>query len=99
MERKMHPNLRISLVAVAVALILPAGPLRGKTKPAPSPQAAEALKVATPDQIIQYVRHRFQVPASVKLTAEPLHKSSYSPFYETLVTSDDGKEKHTNNIF
>jgi len=45
------------------------------------------------------VRDRFNVPESVKLTAEPLRNSQFPVFLQTTVTSDDGKEKRANNFF
>jgi protein-disulfide isomerase len=95
----MRSKLRTSIAVVAVTLTLSVNPLRGKTRAVPTPQVPEVLKVASPDKIIQYVRDRFQVPESVKLTVEPLHKSSYPALYETSITSDDGKQKRTDNIF
>ena len=86
----------VMLVAV---LILPVSPVRATTKPVAQGKAPEVLNVASPDKIIQYVRDRFQVPESVKLTVEPLRKSSYPAFYETVITSDDGKQKRTDSIF
>ena len=84
---------------LAAAVILPVNPARASTKPVSRAEAAEVMNVASPEKIIQYVRDRFQVPESVKLTVEPLHKSSYPAFYETVITSDDGKQKHTNDVF
>lgn len=87
------------LGTLAAVVILAANPLRSETRPAARTQAATVLEVASPEKIIQYVRDRFQVPESVKLTVEPLRKSSYPAFYETAITSDDGKQKRTDNIF
>jgi protein-disulfide isomerase len=86
-------------VILAAILILSVNPVRAATRPGPQAKAPEVLNVASPEKIIQYVRDRFQVPESVKLTVEPLHKSSYPALYETLITSDDGKQKRTNNVF
>ena len=51
------------------------------------------------DKIVQYIRQRFGVPETVKLTAGPLHNSSFPGFFETVVTSDDGKQKRPSNVF
>jgi protein-disulfide isomerase len=93
----MKPKIQRLLLATILVLSVSIG--WGKTKAVRRAQTPEVLNMASPDKIIQYVRDRFQVPESVKLTVEPLHKSSYPAFYETAITSDDGKQKHTNNVF
>jgi protein-disulfide isomerase len=98
MKLKIARVMRFHLL-LAATLILPVNPVRATTKPVLQAKALEVLNVASPDEIIQYVRDRFQVPESVKLTVEPLRKSSCPAFYETVITSDDGKQKHANNIF
>jgi len=84
---------------LATALVFSAKTVWGSTRPVARENTPAILNVASPDKIVQYVRDRFQVPESVKLTVEPLRKSSYPAFYETVITSDDGKQKHTNDIF
>jgi protein-disulfide isomerase len=54
---------------------------------------------ATRQKIIRYVRARFGVPDSVKLTADPLRPFTYPQFLQTTITSDDGKQKHSNPAF
>jgi protein-disulfide isomerase len=59
------------------------------------PGALSASSIS-PERIVQFVRERFEVPESVSLTAGPVHDSAMFPgFYETAVTSDDGKQKRT----
>jgi protein-disulfide isomerase len=84
---------------VAGILSLSVNTVLASTRPVAREKAPVVLSVASPDKIIQYVRDRFQVPDSVKLTVEPLRKSVYPVFYETAITSDDGKQKRTDNIF
>jgi len=99
MKFRMERHARLhQLVMLAACLILPVSYLGAKATPARQAGGSQVLNVASPEKIIQYVRDRFQVPESVKLTVEPLHKSSYPAFYETVITSDDGKQKRTNNI-
>lgn len=83
----------------AAVLLASTNPVWASTRPVAREETPEVLSLASPDRIIQYVRDRFQVPESVKLTAEPLHRSSFPAFYETAITSDDGKQKRTDNIF
>lgn len=47
---------------------------------------------AVSDKILQYIRNRFGVPDTVKLTLGALHTSAIAPdFNEGMVTVDDGK--------
>jgi protein-disulfide isomerase len=53
----------------------------------------------TREKIIRYVRDRFNIPDSVKITMTDLRESAYPDFLETTVTVDDGKEKHSQPFF
>lgn len=53
----------------------------------------------THEKIIRYVRDRFSIPDSVKITMTDLRESAYPDFLETTVTLDDGKEKHSQPLF
>jgi protein-disulfide isomerase len=62
--------------------------------------AAQALnQAATREKIIQYVRQRFNIPDTVKLTVSEFRDSAYTDFYQTLVTVDDGKDKKSQPFF
>lgn len=63
------------------------------------PGNAATAEAATRQTILRYVRARFGVPDSVKLTADPLVPFSYPEFLQTTITTDDGKQKHTNPAF
>ena len=93
-----HPSFRKGLWASAVCLLF-AGALRGETKGPQQVRLAAASEIATPAKIVQYVRDRFEVPESVKLTAEPLGNSPFPVFSQTTVTVDDGKGKRASNVF
>ena len=54
---------------------------------------------ATPANIIQYVRDRFQVPEAIRVDAKPVHQSAFPSFYQTAVTVDDGKQKRVSDVF
>ncbi len=54
---------------------------------------------ASPTEILKFVRDRFEVPESVRLAAAPLRESAIRGFYETIVNSDDGKQKRSNDVF
>lgn len=83
------------LVCGACVLLIGAGSMPGKTKD----NSTLPNEVASPDKIVQYVRDRFDVPENVKLTAQPLDRSQFPMFFQTVVTSDDGKQKRTSNVF
>jgi len=52
---------------------------------------------ATRAKIVRFVRAKFGVPDSTKLTADPLEPSPDPDFLKTTITSDDGKQKRTNH--
>ena len=91
------PSLGKSLLGCVCLLLLGANVLCGGT--GRDTRAAAAAGLASPEKIVQYVRDRFEVPQSVKVTAEPLGNSQFPVFYQTVVTTDDGKEKRANNVF
>lgn len=82
--------LRYLALASLVATVLTASPLllaQGPTQP------------AVRDKIIRYVRGRFNIGESVKLTMTDLRETAYPDFLETTVTLDDGKDKRTQPLF
>jgi len=73
--------------------------LLGDTRHAGGAGKAGVSELPAPASIVQYVRDRFEIPEKVKLDAEPLRRSSYPQFYQTVVTLDDGKQKQTSNVY
>lgn len=67
--------------------------------PASRPESGPTSDAAIREKVLAYVRAKFGVPASVKLTADPLRPSIYPGFLETTITADDGKQKHLNSAF
>ncbi len=95
-----NPSLRDRLLTCSLCLFLVGGnALAAETGLPQDARARAATGLASPEKIVQYVRDRFNVPESVKLTAEPLRNSQFPVFLQTTVTSDDGKEKRANNFF
>lgn len=91
-------SLRNGLLACGVCvLLISAGSMPGKTKD--DSRTAPPAQVARPEKIAQFVRDRLMVPDSIKLTAEPLGKSQFPMFYQTVLTSENGTQKRTNNVF
>ena len=54
---------------------------------------------ATHDKIIHYVRARFAIPDSVKITMTDLRESIYADYLETTMVLDDGKDKRSQPLF
>jgi len=67
--------------------------------------AVPALLAQVPNQpvarekIIRYVRERFSIPDSVKITTTDLRESAFPDFLETTLTLDDGKDKRSQPLF
>lgn len=51
-----------------------------------------------PERIIQYIRERFQMPATVKMAVGPFRDSVDPYFRQATVAVDDGKQKKDQNI-
>jgi protein-disulfide isomerase len=64
---------------------------------APTSQAPE--QPATRDQVTRYVRQRFGIPDTTKITLTDFSPSKYPDFYETTLTVDDGKDKRSELFF
>ena len=95
-----NPSLRDGLLTCSVCLLLIGGNgLAAETGPPQDARAPAATGLASPEKIVQYVRDRFEQPESVKVTAEPLRNSPFPVFFQTTVTTDDGKEKKASNVF
>lgn len=62
-------------------------------------EASGTSDAATREKILRYVRARFGVPDSVKLTVDPLRPFTYPDFLQTVITADDGGQKHANSAF
>jgi protein-disulfide isomerase len=67
--------------------------------------AAPVLIAQSPNQpaargkIISFVRERFSIPDSVKITMTDLRESAFPDYLETTITVDDGKDKRTQSLF
>jgi protein-disulfide isomerase len=95
-----YSSLRNGLLLCSVCLLLiGANGLRGETGRPQGARLSAATGIASPAKIVQYVRDRFGWPESVKLTAEPLRNSQFPDFYQTVVMTEDGKDKRASNVF
>jgi len=91
-------GLRNALLRGVCLLLLGAGVLRGETGRPPGARAPAANRPVSPEKIVQFVRDRFEVPESVKVTASSLDVSPFPGFFATTVTTDDGKEKRASEV-
>jgi protein-disulfide isomerase len=66
---------------------------------APSPAGQAPNQAATREKIIQYIRQRFHIPDTVKVTVGEFRTSVYPDFHAVTLTLDDGKDKRTQPFF
>jgi protein-disulfide isomerase len=59
----------------------------------------ELNTAAISEKIVQYIRERFNFPATVRLSTGSFRNSPYPDFYVTTVTVDDGKEKRNQDFY
>jgi len=87
MSRLPFRYLALLGLSAAVLAVAPTLIAQGPTQP------------ATREKIINYIRERFSIPATVKVTMTDLRETAYPDFYVTTVTLDDGKDKRTQPLF
>jgi protein-disulfide isomerase len=63
------------------------------------PKANAPDDAALDEKIISYVREKFGIPDTVKVTATPLQSSNFRGFLTSTITTDDGKEPKKSNVF
>ncbi len=63
------------------------------------PESRVGVSAATSDKVLRYLRERFGVADTVKLTISSWQPFSDPAFYEAAVNIDDGKEKKTQPIY
>lgn len=54
---------------------------------------AAANTSVTDEKIVDFVRTKFHVPDTVKLSVAPFHDSEYDDFYQTMIYGQDGARK------
>ncbi|MBI1984255.1 MAG: hypothetical protein HYS61_08665, partial [Acidobacteria bacterium] len=81
---------------VLAATVVLAGGFLAFTRPTPTAPATSDAAVR--QKIAQFVRARFGLLDSVKLTVNPLEDFGHGGFYKTTINSDDGKQKKTNHL-
>jgi protein-disulfide isomerase len=97
----MEPDLLSRLASLlrrpAVLGLVATGLTLSTLNPASGVQALN--QAAAGEKVIRYIRQRFNIPDSVKLTVSDFRETVYPDFYETTLTLDDGKEKRTQSFF
>jgi protein-disulfide isomerase len=95
-ERK---EFMISMSRLPLRCLFVLGLLAAFLMATPALNAQGPTQPATRDKIIKYIRERFSIPATIKITMSDLRESAYPDFLETTITLDDGKDKHTQPLF
>jgi len=89
--RRLASSLRSFLV---LGLLVAALAVSAPTAAAQAPNQA-----ATREKIVRYIRQRFHIPDTVKVTVGDFRESVYPDFYALTLTLDDGKDKRTQPFF
>jgi protein-disulfide isomerase len=63
------------------------------------PKANASDDAALDEKIASYVRQRYGIPDTVKVTAAPPQSSNFPGFLASTITTDNGKEPKKTNIF
>jgi len=80
------------------ALVMPSS-LLGVTSSAVPDAAGDLRNLASPANVEQYFRDRFEIPESTNVSAQPVQKANAPHFYQTVVTVNDGKQTRAFNAF
>jgi len=67
--------------------------------PSPASAAQAPNQAATREKIVKYIRQRFNIPDSVKITVGDFRESAYADFDAITLTLDDGKDKRAQPFF
>jgi protein-disulfide isomerase len=85
LSKSVAPLLGGSVVLGAVWVALHA---------APAPTSAP-----TPEKVVSFIRERFSIPQTTKMTADVFTESPFRDYFQTTVMIDDGKQKKTQPVF
>jgi protein-disulfide isomerase len=88
--------LRLSrAIGVTAGILVMSVSLAAQTKRA----ATESSETDTRDKILRYLRERFPLSPTAKMTVGPLRPSAYPGFSQTTVTVEDGKQTATQDFY
>jgi protein-disulfide isomerase len=85
----------LTLISLAAGILIMTAWLPAQMK-RPAGQSSEA---ETRDKIVRYLRERFPLSATAKMTVGPLRPSAYPGFYQATVTVEDGKDKGSQEFY
>ncbi|MGO8787908.1 MAG: DsbA family protein [Terriglobia bacterium] len=89
---------KVWLLATILMLVLSGGVPLLLMRAEPTAQES-TLSDATRDKILTYIRERFGVPVTVKLSVASIHPSAAAPgFNDLAVTVDDGKKQSVQQV-
>jgi len=97
---EVHPLIRRSCASLGVLggiLLFVAGV--GITAGVVKAKNSTADDAALNEKMLSYVRERYGIPDTVKLTATPLQASNFPGFLTSTLTTDDGKQPKNTDVF
>ena len=91
---------RVLAAGCSMFMLAPAILLFGDARPAvPTAAAGDVSIVASPANIQQFFRDRYQIPDSTRVDAQPMQRSGVPHFYQTVVIINDEKQPRTFSAF
>jgi protein-disulfide isomerase len=63
------------------------------------PKARASDDAALDEKIVSYLRQKYGIPDTVKITATPFQGSNFPGFLTSTITTDDGKQQKSNSVF
>lgn len=63
------------------------------------PAAPPDKNAAVIEKIVRYMRERYVIPDTVKITVGPFQASPFADYYQTTLTLDDGKQQNSQKFF
>lgn len=90
---------RVLELFCGLLIIMPSMWLFGDARQAGLAENKGITELASPANVVQYVRDRFEIPKSTKVDAEPVQHSGSPYLYQTVITVDDGEQKRALNAF
>ena len=93
----MIPKKWASYAVFGATLLLVAGASIAAEVARPKGHAAD--DAAINEKIVSYVREKYGIPDTVKLTVDPFQSSNYPGFLTSTMITDDGKQPKKTNVF
>jgi protein-disulfide isomerase len=90
---------KVLALAFGLLVLMPPISLWGEVRHPGPVVGSEVKRFASPANVEQYFRDRFQIPESTNVISQPLRPADVPHFYQTVVTVNDGKEGRDFNAF